>query len=120
MFYCLINDSYLNNGSMKFNYSIINDLEEIKINKSFDIDMNHDNLTYIKFSQDQLKKNILDNYINEIEYDFNRSRYIFGKNEFRDYFYEIDQFKKVDENFNFKYMKISDIIVGLNHLNINL
>ena len=44
----------------------------------------------------------------------------FGKNEFKDYFYELDEFKRVNENFNFKYMKISDIIIGVNHLNINL
>ena len=113
MVYCLINNSYLNESNIIINYSIINDSEEIKVNKSFDIDINYDNLMYINFSQDQLKKNVFDNYIDEISY-------IFGKNEFKDYFYELDEFKRVNENFNFKYMKISDIIIGVNHLNINL
>ena len=120
MVYCLINNSYLNESNIIINYSIINDSEEIKVNKSFDIDINYDNLMYINFSQDQLNKNVFDNYIDEISYDFGRCRYIFGKNEFKDYFYELDEFKRVNENFNFKYMKISDIIIGVNHLNINL
>ena len=76
-FYCLINNSYLNESNIIINYSIINDSEEIKVNKSFDIDINYDNLMYINFSQDQLKKNVFDNYIDEISYDFGRCRYIF-------------------------------------------
>ena len=70
MVYCLINNSYLNESNIIINYSIINDSEEIKVNKSFDIDINYDNLMYINFSQDQLKKNVFDNYIDEISIYF--------------------------------------------------
>lgn len=120
MVYCLINDSDLNKDSIKINYSVINDSEELKVTKTFDIDLNNNNVCYRTFAKDQIKKNILENYMDEITYDFGRCRFIFGKNEFKDYFYEIEDFNKFNENFEFKYMKISDLVFGVNRLRVNL
>lgn len=120
MLYCLMNDCNVINDIIKLNYSIINDSDELKVTKTFDIDIHDGNVVYPCFCQDQPKKNSLHNYIDEIKHDFARSKYIFGENEFKDYFHEIKELKEFNDNFEFKYMKISDIIIGINRLKINL
>lgn len=120
MLYCLMNDCDLINDVIKLNYSIINDSDELKVTKTFNIDTHDGNIVYPSFSQYQFKKNILGNCIDEIKYDFGRSKYIFGQGEFSDYFHDIKGLEEVNENFEFKYMKITDIIIGVNRLKINL
>ncbi len=120
MVYCLMNNCDLVDDSIKINYSIINDSEELRVNKTFNISINDDNVSYPVFYQDQFRKNVLCNYIDEMKYDFGRSKYIFGQNEFREYFYSFEEFEEFNTNFEFKYMKISDLIFGVNRLKPNL
>ena len=114
MIYCLMNDSSLNNNNMKINYSLINDSEELKINKTFKIDFNKDNVIYFNFSQFQFKTNIIDNHIDEILNDFSRSKYILGKVDFENYFFKIDEFEEMNNIFKFKYIKVNEILEKMN------
>ena len=116
MIYCLMNDSSLNNNNMKINYSLINDSEELKINKTFKIDFNKDNVIYFNFSQFQFKTNIIDNHIDEILNDFSRSNYILGKVDFENYFFKIDEFEEMNNIFKFKYIKLNEILEKMNSL----
>ena len=116
MIYCLMNDSSLNNNNMKINYSLINDSEELKINKTFKIDFNKDNVIYFNFSQFQFKTNIIDNHIDEILNDFSRSKYILGKVDFENYFFKIDEFEEMNHIFKFKYIKLNEILEKMNSL----
>lgn len=111
MIYCLINESRLvEYKNVEIKYSLINDSNEIKVDKHFKIDLKKDKVIYAKFSQSQFKNNSFDNHINEISNDFNRSKYILGKIDFEKYFFNLDEFKKVNEDFKDKYMNIKDIL----------
>lgn len=111
MIYCLINEStLLKSDNIEIKYSLINDSDELRVNKHFKIDFTKGNVVYVKFSQSQFLNNSFDNLIHEIFNDFSRSKYIFGKNDFEKYFFQIDELKKVNEDFKFKYMKVDDIL----------
>ncbi len=111
MIYCLISEStLLKRDNIEIKYSLINDCDELKVNKHFKIDFNKDNVVYARFSQSQFLNNSFDNLIHEISNDFSRSKYIFGKNDFEKYFFQIDELMKVNENFRCKYMKVDDIL----------
>lgn len=49
MVYCLIKDSDLHNN-IKINCSLINDSEELKVNKTFNIELSDNNISYFTFS----------------------------------------------------------------------
>ena len=120
MLYCLINDSSLIDNNMKINYSLINDSEEFKIDKTFNIDIVNDNVIYVNFSQFQLRKNSIKNYIDEISKDFSRSKYILGETDFENYFFEIGEFEEMNNNFKDKYLKLNDALKKLNNLKSTL
>ncbi len=121
MIYCLINESRLvEYENVEIKYSLINDSNEIKVDKHFRIDLKKDKVIYAKFSQCQFKNNKFDNYINEILNDFDRSKYIFGKIDFEKYFFNLDEFKKVNDDFKCKYMNINEILKKITCLKHNM
>lgn len=109
MLCCLISSSDFNDDFLELKYSLINSSEEIKIDKTFKIDLSNQDVTYFKFSQHQFSDGRLLNCIGEILDDFARSKYILGKASFENYFLKINQLKNISEKFKSKYVRFNEI-----------
>lgn len=116
MLYCLIKNSSLDEDNMKINYNLFDDSEDIKICKIFKINFDNNHVTHVNFSQSQFRDNSFNNYIQEITNDFFRSKYIFGKQNFENYFFEFSQFNEINNKFKFKYIKVDDLLKKLHIL----
>lgn len=119
MFYCMINNTTFNDDKININYCLINDPLEIKITKKFNMDI-YDNISCIKFSKQQFKDKNVENYVSEILNDFSRSKYIFGKCTFEEYFSQINEcnkLKEVNDILKYKYIKVNDILEKLHKIN---
>ncbi len=120
MVYCLINDGIFHRDIMKINYSLIDDSEEFRISKDFEIDLSKNNIVYFKFSPFQFKENRVHNFIEEISNDFIRSKYILGKDDFENYFLRIDEFNDIKNIFKCKYLKLNQALKRFNYLKYSL
>lgn len=116
MLYCLIKNSSLFEDNIKINYNLIDDSEDIRVCKIFKISFNDDHITHVNFSQSQFRNNNLNNHVQEITNDFYRSKYIFGKQNFENYFFKFSQFMEINNKFKFKYIKVDDLLKRLHFL----
>lgn len=116
MMYCLIKNSSLYEDNLKINYNLIDDSGDVNVCKVFKINFDDNHILHVNFSQSQFRDNVLNNYVQEITNDFLRSKYIFGKQNFENYFFKFSQFSEINNKFKFKYIKVDDLLKKLHVL----